>query len=402
MRGSLTQRQGLLVCAAAAMTLYSGLIIGQRLLNKGTWSAQRHYAYLAHALLNGRVHLAADEAPWLDEIVTIDGKRYVVYPPMPAVMLMPYVAIFGADAPVVPVSLFLSACVIGLLYVVLCRAGTGQEATLWLSAVFTLGSPFWYSALKGSSWHFAHVTALLWLLLALAETLGRQRGLLIGLCLGAATLCRLPLLMSIPVVVVLLIMRNRSSLRPALECLAGAGIFIGAMVAYNWVRYQTITDYGYTHLAAGMGIAAEALFHPRNIPRNLWMAFFQPPLLTINFPYLIPTTFGLGLMFVMPALLLAFRSPFDATARLAAFSAMLVAIPSLCYRLGAHNLQFGFRYALDYVPFLLILAAKGIGQTLSFRVRWLLASNIAIGLWGMAFLSRAEPPWLAMLEAYNQ
>ena len=40
--------------------------------------------------------MSLTEAPsWLNELVPLDGRWYVVYPPMPAALLVPIVALFG-------------------------------------------------------------------------------------------------------------------------------------------------------------------------------------------------------------------------------------------------------------------------------------------------------------------
>src|SRR5262245_34935113 len=53
-----------------------------------------YFVRLADAFLNGRLYLL--EAPsWLNELVPGGGGWYVVYPPVPALMLIPFVALFG-------------------------------------------------------------------------------------------------------------------------------------------------------------------------------------------------------------------------------------------------------------------------------------------------------------------
>ena len=65
-----------------------------------------YFVRLADAFLHGRLYLL--EAPsWLNELVPGGGGWYVVYPPVPAVLLVPFVAVFGTELPaerrVVPV-----------------------------------------------------------------------------------------------------------------------------------------------------------------------------------------------------------------------------------------------------------------------------------------------------------
>ncbi len=53
---------------------------------------------LADAFLHGHIYLT-DHPSWLSELIPRDGVYYVPYPPMPAILLMPLVAIFGTELP---------------------------------------------------------------------------------------------------------------------------------------------------------------------------------------------------------------------------------------------------------------------------------------------------------------
>ena len=56
-----------------------------------------YFVRLADAFLHGRLYLT--EAPsWLNELVPGGGGWYVVYPPVPALLLVPFVALFGLDS----------------------------------------------------------------------------------------------------------------------------------------------------------------------------------------------------------------------------------------------------------------------------------------------------------------
>ena len=88
-------------------------------------SKATHYAYLAESFLKGRSDLdvSDDEARTLIELVPHAGKYYVVYPPMPAVLLMPFVFYFGKTFPTSALSILLAACSVALTYVLLRRYG---------------------------------------------------------------------------------------------------------------------------------------------------------------------------------------------------------------------------------------------------------------------------------------
>ena len=57
-----------------------------------------YYVRLADAFLHGRLYLL-DNPSWLNELIPNPSGvgYYVVYPPLPAVLMVPFVAIFGLD-----------------------------------------------------------------------------------------------------------------------------------------------------------------------------------------------------------------------------------------------------------------------------------------------------------------
>jgi hypothetical protein len=50
--------------------------------------------------------------------------------------------------------------------------------------------------------------------------------------------------------------------------------------------------------------------------------------------------------------------------------------------------QFGYRYALDFTPLLLVLAALGLPSPLTVGARVLVVVSVLVNLWGAVFLSQ--------------
>ena len=65
-------------------------------ISKGPPPGQNHFVYLADAFLHGRLGVSGG-GTGLAEIVPFNGNYFVVYPPMPAVLLLPFVALFGTS-----------------------------------------------------------------------------------------------------------------------------------------------------------------------------------------------------------------------------------------------------------------------------------------------------------------
>jgi hypothetical protein len=92
-----------------------------------------------------------------------------------------------------------------------------------------------------------------------------------------------------------------------------------------------------------------------------------------------------------PLLFGAFVRRSDALKRACWIGILLVSIPTLMYY-SAGWVQFGYRYLMDYLPFLMILTAFGFDDHQSptaFRVKVaLVVLSIAIGFWGRYWATR--------------
>ena len=97
---------------------------------------------------------------------------------MPAILALPFVAVFGREFPAQTYSALYGGLATGLVYLVFGRLGLALRVRdrLALTAVFAFGTCFWFIAIGGSAWYFAHVSAVLLLaasvLCALTEAAG--------------------------------------------------------------------------------------------------------------------------------------------------------------------------------------------------------------------------------------
>ena len=92
-------------------------------------------------------------------------KYYVSFPPFPALIFLPFIAIFGIGFNDVLLTVILAALAPTLLFVVLrklaARGDSPRSETddLWLTAMFGFGTVYLYASVIGSVWYTAHVTA---------------------------------------------------------------------------------------------------------------------------------------------------------------------------------------------------------------------------------------------------
>ena len=60
-------------------------------------SPNNHFVHLAHSWLNGQLSVLGDSPPGHNDWAYFGGRWFVSFPPLPAVLLLPLVAIWGTD-----------------------------------------------------------------------------------------------------------------------------------------------------------------------------------------------------------------------------------------------------------------------------------------------------------------
>ena len=298
---------------------------------------------------------------------------YVSFPPLPAVLMMPLVATFGYATNDVIFTALMAALNGALLYLLLAGASRrGQSSrsrrdNLWLTAMFLVGTVHFFSSIRGEVWFTGLVVGVTMNLLALIAT-AAGRLWLAGLCFGLAFASRTPVLFGaiLPVALELFPdgrLRRTEWGRTLLRLAAFAVpllLVCGGLAAYNYLRFNSFSEFGHTHLQEGMrpSIREHGLMSGWFFPPNLSAALSNPPVITFEgWPWLRITKHGLGLLWTTPALFWLLGAPRRGPlfwGLLAAAAA--VAIPGLLYQNTGWE-QFGYRFGLDWLPYLVLALA---------------------------------------------
>ncbi len=123
---------------------------------------------------------------------------------------------------------------------------------------------------------------------------------------------------------------------------------------YNADRFGSPFESGYALAVLPDWLDAirrQGLFSTVHIPMNVDALFLKVPKLTSTFPYYQPDGFGMSIFITSPGLLYAVRARWRMSQIWwLAGAALLVLIPTLLYY-GGGWLQYGYRYAMDSIPF---------------------------------------------------
>jgi hypothetical protein len=356
-----------------------------------------YFVRLADAFLHGRVALL-DAPSWLNELIPAGpGQWYVAYPPFPAVLLVPIVAIFGTDIHEQVVSSIVGAGAVGLAWLLLGVFALTTRARFVLTLVFGVGTVLWYVSEVGSVWYYASVVAIFFLLAALNLAFRGRSPLLVGLFVAFAATSRLPVALAAPVVLAISLGLHRSLDLPSVGRIVrvvapfAVGLAIPLLLygAYNVVRYGTPIDQGYVRIP---GIQDDPYYSSHGVlslwyvPRNLYAMFFRSWNYVDEPPFLQPSWWGLSLFFTTPLYLWLFRArTVDPRVAWALVGAILVAIPIVTHG-NVGTTQFGYRFSLDFQPFLFVILATVFERGLSRLATYAAIASVAFcayGIWAI-------------------
>jgi hypothetical protein len=374
----------LVALASAAALLYAWTVSERVTLDS--------FLPLADAFLHGRLHIE-QPMPWLELVPRPEGGWYSPFPPMPAVVLLPFVSLFGPGFDQgIATALFGGANVAGVWWL-LRRSGVDITSTHWLTAAFAIGSVHWWVAGTGTVWLHAQVVAVFFALLALILAVDRRWPLLAGVLLGCAAASRLPMGLTLPLYLALYLRLPFPPVRrPSRRELGAGALFIvglavpAALVAiYNLARFGSPFEFGYALIPGVLDEPwyAHGILSIEYVPRHLHLIFIRGFDYIDAFPWFRPNWSGTSLVLTMPILLLLVKARSRTTLIAYGWIAVLLGLlPDVLH--GAVGFaQFGYRFVLDVLPILLLMLGWVFRERISLEARLAILVGIAVNAYGV-------------------
>jgi hypothetical protein len=326
------------------------------------------FFYLADAFLHGRVWL--DVRLGYQDVIVVGDRIFVPFAPFPAIALMPVVALTGpvvADQWETGINAFLAASTVGLAWWFCGRVNVRSVVDrFFLVALLGFSTQIWWVTTRGGVWHTGHLFATILTLGCLIELWGSPRAWLVGLLAGAAFLTRAPLAFAVPFYALLLAGDRLWSPREW-PWRAWIGLAIGVLPSVAFFFFYNAARFG-DPLESGYGLAllppfleevrrTHGLFSTAYLSMNIDYLFLKVPRRIGTFPFFQPDGLGMSIFLTSPGLLYAIRAPWRRShSWWLLLAAVAVLIPTLLYY-GGGWLQYGYRYALDSIPFVWALCA---------------------------------------------
>ncbi|MCJ7435504.1 MAG: hypothetical protein MUO77_18635, partial [Anaerolineales bacterium] len=368
---------------------------------------QAYFPYLADAFLHGKLYLI-NPLSYM-ELTPNNGNWYVPYPPLNAVLMMPMVALWGAEnVNSSNFSIFFAALSVSLVFAILEKLSErgwtklNASTNLWLTVLFGLSTPLWQIAISGEVWYINQVITIAFVALATLLVLLEASPILVGFTIGLAMLARPPILLSWIFLLGIFwqIQNDRDGQVPfakwfkwsfltAIPVLLIGFIFLW----YNYSRFGSLFDFGYAAMNIGeparTDIRTYGQFNLRYLSRNLDVMFLRLPHPKPTCGFFTADTEGMSLFVATPAfiyLLGAFKR--KAWVSAAWISSILLFIPLALY-FTTGIFQFGYRYVLDMIiPLVTLLAVSVRKEKLALHMKAIILAGVLVNYWGVWWFYR--------------
>lgn len=352
------------------------------------------YIYFAQSLLHGNINVPTPEN--VGDLAVFNGKYYLPYPPLPGIILIPFVAIFGvAHVNTVAVATIMACICLYLLYKIFSKLKITQQYIPWLIAAMVFGTGFWFALITSHHvYAFAHITSFLFQLLFINEILGRRRWWLVGFFIGCAFLCRQFTIFYVFFSLGYMFYLHKTgeekfTFRNFFALSFSVFIFVILYLAYNYARFGNAFDSGYKYIFF-IGILKErvmqyGVFNAKYFLFNLYATLIKG----FNIEFQGKTYLGIKDMDLWGTSLLS-ASPFLIASLKAAWpkilkiSAWVTIITIFVGQLFYHNNGFEqvntSRFTLDFLPLLFVLTSLGISKIPAWLIKGMIGYAISLNV----------------------
>jgi hypothetical protein len=374
---------------------------------------------VAENLLHGGVGFTEKPPPWLNEFVPFGGFWYSVFPFGAVVTMVPFALLKTTGAITEMPSSFLAGFCAGIscLFMLLIARGYGvsRSRAILLTLAILFGTWTWTNVTFGGAWQLALGFALVGELGAIYFTLIDRRPLIAGAFFALAFGNRTEILLTAPMFLIFLndrgteaqseVIKTRSEDKSSQRLRDSAvNIFTNwrstaffcavpfilgiATLVYNFVRFNSVTDFGYARIP---GVLNEpwynhGIFSPYYISRQMWEMLFKVWEFRPGFSLPMPNPFSSSVLLSSPFLFFAFR--FGARDKVVKYLSW-AAVAVICLVLWMHGnsggWQFGYRYAIAILPFVFLILLENASKKISIP-EWI--------VYAFSFAANAYATWL--------
>ena len=351
-----------MLCIPALMLLgyiFIHMLFGGTLLSYNCWDS---YSLQAMSWLSGRLDMGKNYE-WL-ELAVYNGKYYLSFPPLPSVVMLPFVLLFGEKTPSNLVSALYGIFTAMIAYKILKKAGMKRGGAVFFAIAYVWGSNMLWLSTSGGVWFLAQ--GLNMLLLTACVYFAQQKMRVAAYAMAALAVgCRpFSVCMFLPLMAYFY-MADKD--RPMADRIRGQirSLIIPVFIAlcymlYNYVRFGNVLEFGHNYLPE-FTESEKGQFSLSYILPNLYNLLLRPVTLRGDLTLEYPLFDGFMFYIANPMFLIWFaavvkdvrQKKLDAV-RLCIVIAVLIELLLLCAHKTLGGWQFGARYTVDMLPMALM------------------------------------------------
>lgn len=345
-------------------------------------TAEQHFSYLSYSFLEGKLFFLeqSDILPppeSLNDVIPWDNHFYWHQGPLPAIILLPFSLIFKFFNSIFYqgfLQFFLVILVFLVCQKIAIKLKYSKTDALYLAYAFCFASMFLGVAMVSWSWYYAQVVAVLLLLLAILEYFNKKRYFLIGVLFGLLALTRVTAGIGIIffILEIIFIDKRGEKYKKICQLIIPFLLIASFLLIYNYARFDDCFEQGYSLCLLGnlenqdnalLEARSYGIFNLKHLPGNIYYSLLATPLPVfkdslshvLKFPFIKVNPWGMSIFLTSPYLIYLFFLKYrDKMSYILLATIFFIAIPIYLYY-GIGYVQLGFRYALDFMPFLFLL-----------------------------------------------
>src|SRR5690606_26102466 len=391
------------IAALMALALAGGVVLYAILEDSGSNS----YALLAEAFLNGRL----DTTTCYDgDCARFEDKIFVMFPPVPAIIALPFVALFGVNfSGFVLLSGVAFTISVWLWWRILEGLNVDRDVAIWLLLGIAFATPLYFVTIRGDGiWFFAQAIGFTFTSLAIHQLVRGGSLIVAGACIGAAFLCRQMAVFYLPFLFALsldrfepLISFSRDHIVRVLKLGLPVAVAVLVYLAYNYFRFGDPMQTGYPYMMGADISEGGSMINYRLAEHGLWSTAY----LLFNAVYMFLRGFrlefggnsmldpvgldaaGTAILAASPFVLFAFFAPMRRPVLIGIATILVIAVPTLFYHSNGYSQYNVQRYALDWLPVVFYLLALAVSEKDIRGLALLVTYGIGLNLATMTFLA---------------
>jgi len=343
------------------------------------------FSSLADSFLHGKLFFLQNAHTYYDTAF-FNGHYYWPLGPFPALILMPFVSLFGngfKDG-------YLSLPVIGIIFALTFLLGLNitknKISALWVSIGYIFSTAFIGVALNPFSWQFAQLIQNLLIFFAILGAFKKWHPTVIGFFVACAIATRFDMIFASIFFLAVILWENDlivKRIKNAIYFLIPVFFSLISLGVYNYLRFGSFFEQGYSlqklvvpELIANRAAGLWGLIH---FPANLFYFFLKSPdpvvihgSQVLVFPYLNANPWGMSVLITSPMFLAIFKAnPRNKFVIFSVITALFIFILVMGYY-GIGYMQYGYRYALDFYPFLFVILLFAVKKSFPFWLKVLI------------------------------